>query len=257
MNKKLGLIFITLLLLVIPLTFAITGSVGSGKIYLKEQVFPDRDTQIQKTLRVINDNDFPVTITITPVEEMVDILDVLDNDFVLKANEEKDAKYVITLVRPGTYNGKILTMFKPTEGNGIAISTEIQVIAYGEGDFPSEEDTTNDNSDDTQNTTDDNSNTNQDNTQDTNDNTENNPSSDNTENNPSTTPSKNNIKTTDNAQPTGSATKGTNTKTTKTTSQIKPNPFYGAFLILAIIVLGLMIYFLLTKNTGSKAKWKN
>ena len=254
MSKKISLIFVTLLLLIIPLAFAITGSVGSGKIYLKEEISPNQPTEIQRTIRVINNNDFPVTITISAVEDLTDITEIIDNDFVLKANEEKDARYAFTLVRPGTYSGKILTMFKPEEGNGIAISTEVQVIAYGEGDFPPPEDNTDDNTNQNNTNTDDN--TNQDDTTDNTNTDDNTNQDDNTNtqpntanNNPSTTPSKTNIKT-DNIQPTTPT--GQTTKTTTTTK--KPNPFYGTFLILAIVVLGLMIYFLLTKNSGSNKK---
>ncbi len=246
MSKKISLIFVTLLLLIIPLAFAITGSVGSGKIYLKEEISPNQPTEIQKTLRVINNNDFPVTITISVVEDLTDITEIIDNDFVLKANEEKDARYAFILKRPGTYSGKILTMFKPEEGNGIALATEVQVIAYGEGDFPPPEE--NNQEDDTP--TDNNADQNDNNDPETDDNTDDSQQNQDTTTDqtpPSTTPSKTNIKT-DNIQPTTPT--GKTTKTTKT----KPNPFYGTFLILVIVVLGLMIYFLLTKNSGSNKK---
>ena len=140
---KKGLSFVILFVLLINSVYALTGSIGNARMILYPEVGIG-GVEIEKSILVKNVNDIAVGIKLDTSEEFKDIVEIIDKEFELDAGQEKKARFVINLKKPGDYEGKINVFFTPLEGEsktGVALSSTIVIIADGEGgDFDGEED---------------------------------------------------------------------------------------------------------------------
>ncbi len=138
MNKIANVIFV--ILLILPIANAITGSIGNAKAIIRTQVQPGETTVIERTLLVKNVNDVPLNITLEPDDVLKDIVELIDEKFVLQPGEEKKARFNLNIDRPGTYDGRISVFFTPqTKGNGVVLASSLVIYASGKGDFPVEQ----------------------------------------------------------------------------------------------------------------------
>ena len=136
MNKIISLI---LILLLIPVANAITGSIGNAKAIIKTEVEPGKTTVIERTILVKNVNNVSLNITLEPDEGLKDIVQLIDEKFVLQPKEEKKAKFNLNIDRPGNYSGRISVFFSPgTKEAGVVLASSLIINAYGKGDFPAE-----------------------------------------------------------------------------------------------------------------------
>ncbi|MCX6711528.1 MAG: hypothetical protein NT139_00625 [Candidatus Woesearchaeota archaeon] len=134
------IISLILVLLIIPIANAITGSIGNAKAIIKTEVIPGETTVLERTILVKNVNDIPLNITLEPDDVLKDIIEIFDEKFVLQPGEEKKARFNLNIERPGTYDGRISVFFTP--GNkeaGVVLASNLIINAYGEGDFPEEQ----------------------------------------------------------------------------------------------------------------------
>jgi len=133
-NKSIILIFsLVLSLLFVFSVNAITASIGNARMVLYPTVVPGEPTIIEKYIAVNNINDIDVKVELKPSEEFEQYVNIIDDSFVLKPTEYKNARFNITISQPGRYEGKILVSFLPAEeqGNitGVGLASNILIIA--------------------------------------------------------------------------------------------------------------------------------
>lgn len=134
------IISLFLVLLMLPIANAITGSIGNAKAIIKTEVIPGETTVLERTLLVKNVNDIPLNITLEPDDVLKDITEIFDEKFVLQPGEEKKARFNLNIERPGTYDGRISVFFTPGDKEaGVVLASNLIINAYGEGDFPEEQ----------------------------------------------------------------------------------------------------------------------
>src|SRR3989344_7935294 len=96
----LALIFIASVFLIIPTVFSITGRIEPGGVVLRPEVKAGESKVIDRTLKVINDNDETVNVTIEPDNDLIGIAQVTDSKFQMLANEEYEAHYYLAIADP-------------------------------------------------------------------------------------------------------------------------------------------------------------
>ncbi|MBR9705264.1 hypothetical protein GOV12_07665 [Candidatus Pacearchaeota archaeon] len=132
---------------------SLDASIGNGKMILREDV----GTTIDKSIRVINTNDFPVKIEMSISGELTDNIELIDETFIIPAGSkdnptDKEARFKITFNKIGTQEGSVDVKFiaENTEKygkTGVALPSTIILIGLGENDNPSDPDDPSDPSD--------------------------------------------------------------------------------------------------------------
>jgi hypothetical protein len=138
MDKKIIIGSLSLLLVVVLISnvFAITASIGNARMILRAEV----GDEIEKSIRVINDNDVAVDILLTVEGDLIDDIELVDEEFRLEPQEEKKAYFKIDVNTEGKTESTINVQFTPVDGkNGAGLSSTVIVIAVGEGELDEEE----------------------------------------------------------------------------------------------------------------------
>jgi hypothetical protein len=134
--------FLLFLLLVFPVANALTGSIGNAKAIVS--VTLDGDSKvIDREILVLNVNNESVKVKLEPKDDFETIATIFDKEFILQPNEEKKARYQITVKEPGIYNGQIVVLFEAMQGKspGVALpSTIILKVFDKDGNLPGEVD---------------------------------------------------------------------------------------------------------------------
>ena len=138
MMKRLLLLLI-LSLFCVSNVLAISVATGSGvKVIgtLEEIVIEEgKPYESIETINVPNPNDFAVKVKLTPDEVMAKIGYIIDDEFVLQAKEVKNAQFQIKIESAGTYNARIWTSFEEIDGStnkaSGSMASKIRVIAKG------------------------------------------------------------------------------------------------------------------------------
>jgi hypothetical protein len=127
-NKTSILVLIILIFSLVSVS-ATTGKIGNSRMILTF----DSGEEIERTIRVINDNDFPVNISLFVTGDLEEDIKLIDKSFILESGEEKRAGFVIQTDKEGTFTSRINVQFTPLEGkNGVGLSA---VIITKVGDY--------------------------------------------------------------------------------------------------------------------------
>ncbi|MEM3113233.1 MAG: hypothetical protein QXI33_02300 [Candidatus Pacearchaeota archaeon] len=118
--------FIIFIILSIPGIFAITGKIGNGKMVL----YPKVGETLEKSIKVINDNDVPLNITLFTGGNNSEKIQIYDKNFILEAGETKDAKFSIKATSPGKFENKIFVQFSPLNENETGVGLTSQIILF-------------------------------------------------------------------------------------------------------------------------------
>lgn len=115
---------------------AITGSIGNSRMILYPEFDGKTATSIEKSILVKNVNNASINITLKIAEDSDDFLELIDNEFVLGAGEEKKARFLVLIKKEGKYNGKINVFFTETEGKGpgVVLTSSISAITTKAGE---------------------------------------------------------------------------------------------------------------------------
>lgn len=135
-NMKREITFVSstflLILLLTSFAFALTGSIGNARAVLEADVGDD----IDRTIRVINNNNVSVRIEIFSSGDLEKDIEIIDNNFTLAPGEEKKARFTIHVSKAGTTESNINVKFSPIEGgNGVGMSSTIIINAGKKGFF--------------------------------------------------------------------------------------------------------------------------
>jgi hypothetical protein len=129
----LGVFTLLVLVISISLVSGITAKIGNARMVLYPE-FENGKAVIEKSVRVINDNNVSVNVSLYYSEDFEGIIEIIDENFVLQPGEEKDARFVLTITdEKEDYDGRINILFKELEAkNGVALSSRI-IIHAGDG----------------------------------------------------------------------------------------------------------------------------
>jgi len=138
-TKKRTVIFCATLLILSVLLIsvsvsALTAKIGNGRMILNTEV----GEKIEKSIRVINDNDVSVNITLFPSGDLMNNTDIIDDSFILQPGEEKNARFTVYSNSVGRYETKVNVQFNPTyeNENGAGLSSQIILNVYAKGELP-------------------------------------------------------------------------------------------------------------------------
>ncbi|HLD98312.1 MAG TPA: hypothetical protein VI815_03220 [Candidatus Nanoarchaeia archaeon] len=138
-TKKRTVIFCATLLILSVLLIsvsvsALTAKIGNGRMILNTEV----GEKIEKSIRVINDNDVSVNITLFPSGDLMNNTDIIDDSFILQPGEEKNARFTVYSNSIGRYETKVNVQFNPTyeNENGAGLSSQIILNVYAKGELP-------------------------------------------------------------------------------------------------------------------------
>ncbi len=131
MKKNTNKIILALMLIIIilPLTMALTARIGNSRTILTVQLNQTGNTVVDRTIFVENVNDVPVNVTLTPSVELSGITSVIDSDYILQIGENKSSRFKITLNQPGDYDGLLNVEFKDDQGHAVSLSSHITIHA--------------------------------------------------------------------------------------------------------------------------------
>ena len=109
---------------------ALAGKVGESEIVLEASI----GESIEKTVRVINDNDLPLDISLFLSDNSDAGISIIDREFTLQPSEEKDARFTIDVKESGRTEGIINVRFRSQEPDieDVGVSVKIVVTAFGE-----------------------------------------------------------------------------------------------------------------------------
>ncbi len=115
-----------LVLLLMCNVSALNAKIGNGKIVLYVKV----GDVVEKSVRVINDNNVSVNIELIPDGDLKDSIKFKDANFTLEPYEETDAEYSLKVTKEGRSDSYINVIFTPVEGkNGIVLPASIIIFA--------------------------------------------------------------------------------------------------------------------------------
>lgn len=132
---------IVLMFAIMPQTFGLTASIGNARMILYPEVVPGEPTIIERTILVKNINNESVNINLEVSQDLAEIIELLDSDFVLEPLEDKNARFVITIDEAKRYEGNIAVSFTPADepqSSGVGLLSNIIIIAK-EAETPTNE----------------------------------------------------------------------------------------------------------------------
>jgi hypothetical protein len=108
---------------------------GNARMILNAEVPEGNTVTIEKTIKVNNVNEVPISVVLEPETKSNYFINVIDTKFVLQPGESANAKFQIILKSGGDYSGKVLVSFyaaDPTLSDPpIGLSSTIIVHAEG------------------------------------------------------------------------------------------------------------------------------
>ena len=94
----------------------------------------DSGETINRSIRVINDNEVSLNITLFPSGDFEDEINIIDENFILNPGDEKNARFNLKLEEPGKYEGRINVKFSPigTKESGVGLASQITINVHEE-----------------------------------------------------------------------------------------------------------------------------
>lgn len=126
--------------------YAIKASIGNGVMIIHTEVDPGKLNVIDRTIKVINNNDYDINVSLKPTGELVGITDVIDDALIIPPGESVDARFRIVITEPGVYYGEMLVSFRSADpeirDSGLGLSSKITVdAASSDGSYVEDKDT--------------------------------------------------------------------------------------------------------------------
>lgn len=141
--KKL-IFMICLLLIIVPTVYSLTASIGNARVVLRVNATPEDPEILERTLRTNNKNEIPVIVRLEPDDVLKHFTEIEDEEFVLQPGETKDAKFTLIIDRGGRFEGRMNVLFSPqdpeSKENNVALGSNIIILSEGPIiPFPEEE----------------------------------------------------------------------------------------------------------------------
>ena len=123
--------FASLLFLVfMPTVFGqFSVDIVGGKAVLRPEVKEGETTIIERSITIINNNDFAINARLEPSKELEDVIEIIDEEIEIEANSEKEARYNVVLTDKYSYSGNINVFFSDVDGQaGVVLSAVLDII---------------------------------------------------------------------------------------------------------------------------------
>lgn len=132
MTRKLFVYFMILFILSVPL-LALTGSIGNPRVVLRPNITEGHTKTIDRTILIENVNDVPVHIDVYVQEGFEDVATIADEDkgFDLQPGANRKAKFSLTISDPYSHVGSILVRFSPNDGAGPSVMLGSKILIVG------------------------------------------------------------------------------------------------------------------------------
>lgn len=116
-------------IILISLTNALTARIGNSLILVPAEVESGKTTIIEKTISIENTNPTSVNVTLRASSEIQDVVQVIDNDFIMQSTESKDARFKVKLDSAGEYVGTIFIKISSVNSAPIELPVKIVISA--------------------------------------------------------------------------------------------------------------------------------
>ena len=121
--KKLFLA-VVLLLMAQPI-FALSASIQPPKMILSGEA----PGSVSGSVNVMNPNNESITVNINVTGGIIGMVQLSNESLLLDSNETQKIDFTIAFIEEGNYVGELLFFFTPEQGQGVALSSQIIVIA--------------------------------------------------------------------------------------------------------------------------------
>ena len=119
------LLFAVVLLLMVQPIFALSASIQPPKMILRGEA----PGSVSGFVDVMNPNNESITVDVNVTGDIMGMVQLSNESFILDSNETQKVDFTINLEEGGEYIGEILFFFTPEEGQGVALSSQIIVLA--------------------------------------------------------------------------------------------------------------------------------
>jgi hypothetical protein len=123
MKKIFAIIFVTLLSA--SYAHALAASIQPPRMVLRI----DSPGTASGFINVMNPNNETLSVEARPAGAIEFITTLSEINFTLEPNETKRIAFDVNVTSSGTYNGEIIFAFRPPEGQGIGLASQIIIIA--------------------------------------------------------------------------------------------------------------------------------
>lgn len=112
----------------------LSASVGNGRMVLYPIMNPGKSTVMERSLRITNQNNFSVNVSLEAYGDIEDIIEFEESTFPLEAFEEKNAEFTLNVSEMKLYEGEIRikflrgafnATFNNTVGRGLGIVSKV------------------------------------------------------------------------------------------------------------------------------------
>ena len=127
-NLKIILSLTLILFLIVPLISSFTATISNPRMVLYDNITQGEIITIQDSVIAVNDNDHDTNIIIKPLGVWKNKIKVTEENFTLKAWEQKEVFYTIIIDKAGAYVGDILVTFeRPNSTDQLSLVQELEV----------------------------------------------------------------------------------------------------------------------------------
>lgn len=86
----------------------IVASISNPKMILYYNVSPEKPLVFENSIKVNNRNDFPITVKLNTMDDLVYLANLSATSVSLQPNESKEIPYTVTIYRPKYFNGSMI-----------------------------------------------------------------------------------------------------------------------------------------------------
>ncbi len=145
-------VFIISFIIIAELSSGLTARIGNSLILVPAEVEQGNPVTIEKTISIENTNPVAVDVALRTSNEIKDVVELVDNNFVLKSRESKNARFNIKLSKSGEYVGTIWVKISSTNEVPIELPVKVVISAKSKGGTSQDEETLEDKNNETQGT---------------------------------------------------------------------------------------------------------
>jgi len=135
MNGNRLLVVFLLLFLVLPLGYALTASMGNARAVVRIEASPEDPAVLHRTILVNNKNNISTLVSLSVDEKFEKFIEIIDKEVTLEPGESKQARYIVTMDRGGTFNIPINVGFSPADpdvkDNNVGLVSTLVVVSEG------------------------------------------------------------------------------------------------------------------------------
>jgi hypothetical protein len=129
---KLIKLFITFVFMVLILNFVQSGgSLLTPKMIIRTNISSSDGATIDKAIGVLNDEDYPLNVSLKPSDNIKSMIKLESEGFVLAPGEERWVNFTLDIKEPGEYSGEVIVVLSAEDQQTTGLSSQIIIFAEG------------------------------------------------------------------------------------------------------------------------------